>query len=55
MVTIPLSTEDLTKMRFAVSPLVETILSYRALMKPGEQVVHLPWFYRARRAPGGTD
>jgi len=30
----PPSTEALTRMRFAVSPLLETVLSLRALLKP---------------------
>jgi DNA-binding transcriptional ArsR family regulator len=55
MITIPLSTEDLTRMRFAPDPLAETILSYRALLKPAEHAVHLPWVYRARRALRGMD
>ena len=55
MITIPLSTEDLTRMRFAVSPLSETVLSFRALLRPGEHVVHLPWVYSARKALRGTD
>ena len=55
MMTIPLSTEDLSRMRFATSPLLETVLSVRALLKPDEHVVHLPWVYRARKALRGTN
>jgi DNA-binding transcriptional ArsR family regulator len=55
MITIPLSTEDLTRMRFAFSPLWETILSFRVLLKPGEHVVHLPWVSRANKALRATD
>src|SRR5215207_4936809 len=55
MMKIPLSTEDLSRMRFATSPLLETVLSVRALLKPDEHVVHLPWVYRARKALRGTN
>jgi DNA-binding transcriptional ArsR family regulator len=55
MITIPLSTEDLTRMRFAFSPLSETILSFRVLLKPGEHEVQLPWVSRAHKALRGTD
>ena len=55
VITIPLSTEDLIGMRFAFSPLCETILSFRVLLKPDEHIVHIPWATRARKALRGTN
>jgi CRP-like cAMP-binding protein len=55
MITIPLSTEDLTKMRFAFSPLSETVLSFWVLWNPGEHIEHLRWVSRACNALRGTD
>jgi DNA-binding transcriptional ArsR family regulator len=55
VITIPLSTEDLMGMRFAFSPLCETILSFRVLLKPDEHVVHIPWATRASKALRGTN
>src|SRR5215207_6115565 len=55
MITIPLSTEDLTKVRIAPSPLWETVASFAVLLHHGRYTVHAPWTARARRVLPGTD
>src|ERR687895_1130290 len=55
MITIPLSTEDLTKVRIAPSPLWETVASFAVLLHHGRDTVHAPWSARARRVLPGTD
>jgi DNA-binding transcriptional ArsR family regulator len=55
MITIPLSTEDLTKVRIASSPLWETVTSFGVLLHQGHDTVHAPWATRARRVLPGTD
>src|SRR5215207_6743084 len=55
MITIPLSTEDLTKVRLAPSPLWETVMSFGVLLHHGRDTVHAPWAKRARRVLPGTD
>jgi DNA-binding transcriptional ArsR family regulator len=55
MITIPLSTEDLTKVRLAPSPLWETVTSFAMLVHRGRDTVHAPWAVRARRVLPGTD
>jgi DNA-binding transcriptional ArsR family regulator len=55
MITIPLSTEDLTKVRLAPSPLWETVTSFGVLLHHGPDTVHAPWATRARRVLPGTD
>ena len=55
MITIPLSTEDLTKVRLAPSPLWETVTSFGVLLHHGRHTVHAPWATRARRALPGTN
>ena len=55
MITIPLSTEDLTKVRLAPSPLWETVTSFGELLHQGCDTVHAPWAARARRVLPGTD
>jgi DNA-binding transcriptional ArsR family regulator len=55
MITIPLSTEDLTKVRLAPSPLWETVMSFGVLLHQGRETVHAPWVIRARRVLTGTD
>jgi DNA-binding HxlR family transcriptional regulator len=55
MITIPLSTEDLTKVRLAPSPLWETVASFGVLLHHGRHTVHAPWAARARRVLPGTD
>ena len=55
MITIPLSTEDLTKVRLAPSPLWETVTSFGVLLHYGRDTVHAPWATRTRRVLPGTD
>jgi hypothetical protein len=55
MITIPLTTEDLTKVRLAPSPLWETVSSFWVLLHHGRHTVHEPWATRARRVLPGTD
>ncbi len=55
MITIPLSTEDLTKVLLAPSPLWETVGSFGVLLHQGRDTVHAPWAGRVRRALPGTD
>src|SRR5215216_1004904 len=55
MITIPLSTEDLTKVRLAPSTLWETVISFRVLLHYGRDTVHAPWATRTRRVLPGTD
>jgi hypothetical protein len=47
MITIPLSTEDLTKVRLAPSPLWETVSSFEVLLHHDRHTVHAPWATRA--------
>jgi DNA-binding transcriptional ArsR family regulator len=55
MITIPLSTEDLTKVRLAPSPLWETVTSFGVLLHHERDTVHAPWATRVRRVLPGTD
>src|ERR671910_3533233 len=55
MITIPLSTEDLTKVRLAPSPLWETVMSFGVLLHQGRETVHAPWATRVQRVLPGTD
>jgi hypothetical protein len=54
MITIPLSTDDLTMVRLIPSPLWETVTSFRVLLHHGH-TMHAPWATRARRVLPGTD
>jgi len=55
VITIPLTTEDLTKVRLTPSPLWETVTSFGVLLHQGRDTVHAPWASRARRVLAGTD
>ena len=55
MITIPLSTEDLTKVRLAPSPLWETVTSFGVLLHHRGDAMHAPWAKRALRVLPGTD
>jgi hypothetical protein len=48
MVELHLSTLDLTHTRFAYSPLLETVMGYRAMLEPSRFAIHLPWLCEAR-------
>ncbi|GAA0320031.1 DUF5937 family protein [Streptomyces polychromogenes] len=45
--------DDLANVRFAVSPLWETVAGLRAVADPGRHALHLPWIKSALGAPGG--
>lgn len=49
-VTIRLSSEDLSNVRFAFSPLQEAVVSLRVLADPGRHPSHLPWVERTLKA-----
>src|SRR3712207_3926318 len=55
MITIPLTTEDLTKVRLTSSLLWETVASFGVLLHHGRRTVHAPWAARTRRVLPGTD
>ncbi len=48
MIVARFDTEALTRVRFAISPMVETIGSVKALHDPAGKALHLPWAERAR-------
>ncbi|WP_345435625.1 winged helix-turn-helix domain-containing protein [Actinoallomurus vinaceus] len=39
--------DDLANLRFAISPLWETVASYHAALDPGRHAIHLPWVRKA--------
>ncbi|WP_031173949.1 ArsR/SmtB family transcription factor [Streptomyces durhamensis] len=47
--------DDIANVRFAMSPLWETVASYRAALDPGLHVVHLPWIRSALALLRDTD
>ena len=55
MITVPLTNEDLTKVRLAPSTLWETVISFRVLLHHGGDTVHAPWAKRALLVLPGTD
>lgn len=55
MITIPLSTEDLIRVRLAPSPVWETVASVGVLLHQGRDTAHAPWAARARRVLPGSD
>jgi DNA-binding transcriptional ArsR family regulator len=56
VITIPLSNEELTRVRVSPSPLWETVFScWVVLLHHGRNTVHAPWAARARRVLPGTD
>lgn len=55
LITIPLSTDDLTQVRLAISPLWETVCSFGVLMSPERHVAHAPWASQARHILRGVD
>jgi DNA-binding transcriptional ArsR family regulator len=42
VITVRLSPDDLSRVRFAFSPLLETVMSFRVLLDPGRHALHLP-------------
>jgi DNA-binding transcriptional ArsR family regulator len=55
VLTIRLSPEDLSRVRFAFSPLWETVASFRVLLDPGRHALHLPWVEQTRGKLGELD
>ncbi|NJK44353.1 MAG: hypothetical protein HC933_08765 [Pleurocapsa sp. SU_196_0] len=55
MVRLHLSTLDLTKTRFAFSPLWETVMGFRVMQEPSGFVIHLPWVCEACEATRDLD
>jgi len=54
-IRIHLSALDLSRTRFAFSPLWETVMGYRALQDPSRFAIHLPWILEARDATRHLD
>jgi DNA-binding transcriptional ArsR family regulator len=55
MIYAHFDTEALTRVRFAISPMLETIRSVSALDDPASRAVHLPWAERARSLTADLD
>ncbi|MFC5848576.1 ArsR/SmtB family transcription factor [Deinococcus petrolearius] len=55
MIVLTLTPQDLTKLRFAFSPLWELVASVRALRAPSEQAIHASWTRRVREAVSPSD
>ena len=53
MITVRFGADALARVRFAISPLIESQLSVRVLDDPGAQALHLPWAAEARRRTAG--
>src|SRR5262245_21361540 len=47
MILLELNPNDLLETRFAFSPMLELVLSYRVLMRPELQSVHMHWVAEA--------
>jgi hypothetical protein len=47
MGTVRFGVDDIANVRFAISPLWETVASYHAALDPGRHTVHLPWIRKA--------
>ncbi len=50
-----LTAEDFSRVRFAFSPLWETVASFRALLDPARHALHPPWIEETRGAIGKLD
>jgi DNA-binding transcriptional ArsR family regulator len=55
MVRARFDTEALTRVRFAISPMLEAIRSVSALDEPARGAIHLPWVEQAREQTAGLD
>jgi DNA-binding transcriptional ArsR family regulator len=55
MIEYVFSLEDLTRLRFAISPSWELATSLRALREPSRAALHLEWVRSVRGALGGLD
>jgi DNA-binding transcriptional ArsR family regulator len=55
MIHVHFDTEALARVRFAISPMLETIRSVSALDDPAASALHLPWAERARSLTADLD
>ncbi len=55
MITVRFGADALARVRFAISPLIESQLSVGVLADPGAQALHLPWAAEARRHTADLD
>src|SRR5215212_5660600 len=55
MITLRFGADALAHVRFAISPLLETIRSVRVLDEPAAQALHLPWVVHARQVSKELD
>jgi hypothetical protein len=55
MIRIPLAGTESARVRFAMSPVYETVMAVSALLRPGVHGVHLPWVRPARTAMPKVD
>jgi hypothetical protein len=55
MIDVRFNTESLTRVRFAISPMLELIRSITALDHPASQALHLPWVEQTRLLIGDLD
>ena len=55
MIELHFGPNSLSRLRFAISPLTETVRSLRALDDPGSQAIHLPWAMETREAVEDLD
>src|ERR1051326_6986008 len=55
-IRIELSGADLARVRFAISPVYETVRALRALHDPGGSAIHFPWVrWATGRLPAASD
>jgi DNA-binding transcriptional ArsR family regulator len=55
VIELRFAADDLLRVRFAVSPLLEAARALRTLSDPGAHAIHLPWMAGARDALAGLD
>jgi len=55
MIVMRFGADALAHVRFAISPLIETLRSVRVLDDPSGQALHVPWAAEARRRTGDLD
>ncbi len=55
VITIRLNTDDVSRIRFALSPVWETVTSVRALSNNTARSVHGPWLQKVRPIIDGQD
>ncbi|MGT2531226.1 hypothetical protein ACU4GG_32355 [Streptomyces nojiriensis] len=54
MISFGLDADDLADTRFALSPLMDTVLSLRVLREPGLSTIHAPWRRATVERVGGA-